>query len=713
MLVFEHTEGILLRNPDIHRVITVPARPGFLEHLRLIRDLFRRYDLAITTLMGDRPTLYAWIAGKTRIGMQDGSSKQSWKQHLLSRWAGYDHTDAHTVLTNLGLADLLGIKRNHEVVVAWNPSDENSVAKALPFDIGAEPFTVLHMYPKFRYKMWQRDGWIGLAQWLKENGIRSVLTGGNFPDELAYVEQIFCSMPPGTVNMAGKLSLAESAFLISRAKYYVGPDTALTHVAAALGIPTIALFGPSNPVKWGPWPKSYAEDRNPYRMKGTQRVNNVMLLQGIGDCVPCVHEGCDRHTSSLSDCLQDMPAARVIAALQDISREAAPRRLRKIAVVVPKYGLVGGGERFASEITERLAKNENLDIHVFANQWVASSDRIKFHKVPAIRFPRFLRPLVFAWFTSRMISRMNFDLVHSHDWILKGDLFSVHSVPHAGWVREIRKRRPSLFDRAIIAVERKTIKAGGSSRFFPVSTIAIEAFRREYATLPGQWQALSPGVDVARFSTPDRAACRADIRGYYGIGASDILLLFVGMNFEVKGLDTIIAALAKARVARPEANIRLLVVGRGDEDRYRKMAHSLGIAEAVAFAGTQIEGLERYYRAADIFIMLSKFDTFGMVVLEAMAAGLPVIVSPNVGAKDLVQEGVNGFILPAPHDVDTAVDRIVRLSNREQLEVMGAAATQTASMHDWDKLAEKMERLYQEIFSEKPNKTEMERIAGV
>lgn len=383
--------------------------------------------------------------------------------------------------------------------------------------------------------------------------------------------------------------------------------------------------------------------------------------------------------------------------------EVARRTQRKIAVVVPKYGLVGGGERFASEITERLAKNENFDIHVFANKWVASSDRITFHKVPMIRFPRFLRPLSFAWFASRLISRGNFDLVHSHDWILRGDIFSVHSVPHAGWVRNVRKRSTSLFDRAIIAVERRTIVNGEKSRFFPVSTIAIEAFRHEYETLPGKWQALAPGVDVARFSTPDRAACRADIRGRYGIGASDILLLFVGMNFEVKGLDTIIAAMAKARTARPETNIRLLVVGRGDEGKYRKMAQSLGIAEAVTFAGTQVEGLERYFRAADIFIMLSKFDTFGMVVLEAMAAGLSVIVSPNVGAKDLVEEGVNGFILPEHQDVDAATDRIVRLSDTAQREAMGTAAAQTAAMHDWERLAEMMKQLYQDVLSKKPD----------
>lgn len=366
----------------------------------------------------------------------------------------------------------------------------------------------------------------------------------------------------------------------------------------------------------------------------------------------------------------------------------------KIAVVVPKYGLVGGGERFASEITERLARDNDFTIHVFANRWVAGSDRIRFHKVPMIRFPKFLRPLTFAWFSSQMISRMDFDIVHAHDWILNGDIFSVHSVPHAGWVREVRKRSPSLFDRAIMWVERKTIMNGEASRFFPVSTIAIEAFRRKYATLPGEWLALAPGVDVSRFSTPDRTVCRKKIRDRYGIGGSDTLLLFVGMNFEVKGLDTIIAALAKARAAQPEASIHLLVVGRGDENKYRKMAQSLGIGNAVTFAGTQTDGLERYYRAADIFIMLSKFDTFGMVVLEAMAAGLPVIVSPNVGAKDLVQEGINGFVLPESDAANVAADKINQLSNTSLKDAMGMAAAQTGAEHDWDKLAEIVGKMY-------------------
>jgi heptosyltransferase-3 len=95
----------------------------------------------------------------------------------------------------------------------------------------------------------------------------------------------------------------------------------MTHVAAALGVPTVALYGPTNCVKWGPWPRGHDAGANPWRRLGTQRCGNVMLLQGAGACVPCHLEGCDRHIDSYSDCLQQLPAAKVIAAIESITSE--------------------------------------------------------------------------------------------------------------------------------------------------------------------------------------------------------------------------------------------------------------------------------------------------------------------------------------------------------------------------------------------------------
>lgn len=379
----------------------------------------------------------------------------------------------------------------------------------------------------------------------------------------------------------------------------------------------------------------------------------------------------------------------------------APKGQRfRVAVIIPKYGLVGGGERFASEVTSRIARDSRFDIHVFANKWVEEPGcPLTFHKVPIARFPRFLRPLSFAAFAGRMVRKGGFDLVHSHERTSGADIYSVHCVPHALWVRDVRRKLPSLFDKAVASAERQMMSSGASSVFLPVSSLAMDAFRSEYKELPGKWRPLHPGVDFERFSSPSREACRAEIRARHGIRDEDFLVLFVGMNFEVKGLDTVIRALSLARSSASGASIRLLVVGRGNERKYREMAAAHEVGDAVVFAGTRSKGLERYYRAADCFAMLSTFDTFGMVVLEAMAAGLPVMISSGVGAKDLVEEGVNGFVLADRADSKAAAGMIASLLDPGRRNVMGKAASRTASAHGWDALAERMKGLYMDALS--------------
>jgi heptosyltransferase-3 len=317
VLVFTGTEGILADNPDINRIITVAQRPAKREHLRLLMSLWRSYDIALSTLSGDRPSLYARIAGKFCAGEVDGGSKNQWKRMLLSQTVQTDN-NTHTVLMHLKLADVLGVPRSHEVVVAWQAGDEAKVREAIPFDLDTQAYAVLHVHPMYAYKAWRSGAWVELADWLIKQGMRIVLTGGNSAEEIAKVRELLGRLPRDTVDVTGKLSLSGVAYLLGKARAYVGPDTVVTHLAAASGTPTVALFGPSNPVKWGPWPKGFGEDRNPYRMKGTQRVNNVVLLQGTGDCVPCMEEGCERHIASLSDCLQKLPSASAIAALREL-----------------------------------------------------------------------------------------------------------------------------------------------------------------------------------------------------------------------------------------------------------------------------------------------------------------------------------------------------------------------------------------------------------
>jgi heptosyltransferase-3 len=316
VLVFQGTQGVLAANPDVRRVLTVPERPGMLEHLAFLAGIARRYDVALSTMHGDRPTLYAWLAARWRAGLLNDTNKERWKQALLQRWAPFDNWNTHTVLMNLALADLVGVPPRREVTVTWKAEDAARVDALL--GASAQPLAVLHAYPKFDYKMWHRAGWLEAANWLAARGHRIALTGGGDPAEVAYVADLARGMPAGTMNLAGKLSLGETAALLARAAVFLGPDTAVTHMAAALGVPTVALYGPTDPVKWGPWPKDHTAPGNPWQRLGSQSAGRVRLVQGNLPCVPCHLEGCDRHIGSSSDCLQQLPAARVIAALSEL-----------------------------------------------------------------------------------------------------------------------------------------------------------------------------------------------------------------------------------------------------------------------------------------------------------------------------------------------------------------------------------------------------------
>lgn len=367
-----------------------------------------------------------------------------------------------------------------------------------------------------------------------------------------------------------------------------------------------------------------------------------------------------------------------------------------VAVVVPKYGLVGGGEHFARELTERIAMDCRYDVHVFANKWIPQSERITFHKVPIITFPKFLTTISFAWFANRKIGKMHFDIIHTHDRIFYAHIYTMHGVPHPFWVKKVRRKRMSLFDFATSWVERKLVESGRCRMFLPVSTLAEEKFLDEFHVDPAQVHVVHPGVNLDTFFKSDRNRCRQEIRKRFNIDENDTVILFVSMNFELKGLDNLLAATAMAKSEHPSHTLKVLVIGKGNQRKYGRLAESLGIGEDVIFGGVWEHGIEQVYLAADIFAMLSRFDTFGMAVLEAMSASLPVIITENVGAKDLVEDGVNGFVVDRD-DIHAISSRIGFLRGIENREKMGRKANLTAAQNTWDRAAERLSAIYHRV----------------
>jgi heptosyltransferase-3 len=178
--------------------------------------------------------------------------------------------------------------------------------------IPEHPYAVIHPAPMFHYKRWNAEGWRQLVEGLSKRGLKVLVTGGPAPAERAYLDDI---IPEGaTTRLDGALAWHEIAALAAGARVFVGPDTSVTHLAAASGAPTVALFGPTDPRLWAPWPAG-GPDR-PWAAAGTiQRRGNVWLVQNPLPCLPCQQEGCDRHLMSRSQCLDELSALQVLAAV--------------------------------------------------------------------------------------------------------------------------------------------------------------------------------------------------------------------------------------------------------------------------------------------------------------------------------------------------------------------------------------------------------------
>jgi heptosyltransferase-3 len=311
-LVFADTAGILAGNPDLDGVVTMPTRPSTAQSLALAARLWKRYALAISTQCGDRPSFFAFVAGRVLVGPVEDNFNGRLKQFGYRRSVAYE-PGVHRVEEMLRLVDALGIARVADLVA---PRAAGSVLAP------AGDYAVIHTAPMFRYKQWTRDGWRALAAALAARGLAVVATGGPAKSERDYLDAVWNGDGVSVRRLDGQLGWRELAGLLGKARVYIGPDTSVTHLAAAAGCPTVALYGPTDPRLWGPWPVG-GLDPSWAAAATIQRRGNVWLVQNPLPCAPCQLEGCERRRDSYSCCLDELSPRQVIAAVEQALSNSA------------------------------------------------------------------------------------------------------------------------------------------------------------------------------------------------------------------------------------------------------------------------------------------------------------------------------------------------------------------------------------------------------
>ncbi len=323
VLGFEGTLGILEGNPDIDRCIATPARLGWRGTWRLARQLWRRYDLALVTQPGDRAHVMGWMASRCRHGLlPEAGGSNWWKRALLQHAVTIDgdRGQTHVVAEKLRLLPLGG----NGPGAVHGPAAGHVIRVVppaplpLPEDLAAAlgpRYLVVHAPSMWTYKQWPLDAYAVVIRQLLAEGHQIVLTGsGSERDQSCIAPLRALGQAPKLLDTSGRLGFRQLRTLLEQAALYIGPDTSVSHLAAACGVPMVAIFGPTNPQRWAPWPARSGAVPGFQRVAPVQVVGHVTLLQGPQSCVPCGRAGCEDHHDSRSDCLAAIQPGAVLEA---------------------------------------------------------------------------------------------------------------------------------------------------------------------------------------------------------------------------------------------------------------------------------------------------------------------------------------------------------------------------------------------------------------
>lgn len=311
-LVYDDTSAMLTLHPAVAEVHTVgrkwralSPRARLAEEWRLFTRLRARgYDLLIH--LTDHPR-GAWLARalgvRYAVAPNDAGKDRLWKSNFTHLFALPRNGGRHTVELHLDALRRLGIQPGGDeralALVPGAAADDSVAARLLDSGFAGRDFVHVHPTSRWLFKCWPEASFAALIDRLHEEGLPVVLTAAPSEGELAMLARIRSATRAPNVDFGGKLSLKELAALTARARLFVGVDSAPMHIAAAVGTPSVALFGPSDEVVWGPW-----------------QARTRVVTSDAFRCRPCGRDGCGG--GKVSECLSTLPVERVWEAVREL-----------------------------------------------------------------------------------------------------------------------------------------------------------------------------------------------------------------------------------------------------------------------------------------------------------------------------------------------------------------------------------------------------------
>jgi UDP-glucose:(heptosyl)LPS alpha-1,3-glucosyltransferase len=337
----------------------------------------------------------------------------------------------------------------------------------------------------------------------------------------------------------------------------------------------------------------------------------------------------------------------------------APDRSAHLILVYPAVHRRGGAERVIWEVANHLAPDYRVS--VVCGDADDPPPGVKVVTVPGAPFGGLLAPWRFRRRATRVVRGLQPDLTVSfgsncpaadvlvmqsvhRTWVAQRTPGQVGPVPVPAWIRQVLPRH-----RIRLVLERSAVRHAARHQLIAVSDNVAADLGRWYGVSPARIAVVPPGFDPAQCSPERSRTIRQEVRSELGLADDSLVLALVANEYHRKGLGTLLEAMADPRVNRP--GLRLLLAGRMAPDAYRSEIERLGLGDAVTWIGP-VDDIARIYAAADLFVLPTRYEAFGMVIIEALACGLPVVTTIGAGASVAVHAGVNGLLQTDPADAE-------------------------------------------------------------
>ncbi|MDD5699132.1 MAG: glycosyltransferase family 4 protein [Victivallaceae bacterium] len=376
----------------------------------------------------------------------------------------------------------------------------------------------------------------------------------------------------------------------------------------------------------------------------------------------------------------------------------------KIAFIRNAYSPAGGGaEKVAAKFVENFI-DRGHEITVFSEKFTAQeSDKLKWCKVPrgtglskTSSFHRRVQSLL-----NQDNRRDEFDLVYTMCRTFPADIFRITEQLHYEWLpigySRLARFNPRHF--SILNLERKTIQPANVRHIIVNSQLLKQQVIEHFAYPAEKVSLVSNGIDREVYfpaETGEKDAIKKKLH------LSDrFVCIFVAANFKIKGLNEAIRAIAGLN-GEMRRHVTLLVVGKGNPKPFLGLAEKLNVTENLVFAGKQSH-MRDYYIASDLLLYPSHYETFGNVILEACACGVPVLTTSMVGASELIKDNKNGFLVKSAREIDritSILEAYMKLPAAEHLKFAKRALSATRN-YTWENHIADLERIFEQVRRDK------------